>query len=436
MPLLTLPIRTSHTTLAKLLGTFEGDPDDERLVEVIVPPGLFITPAAIALLAAWSLKQIQRGFRFDFSGDDSALRYLARMDLQNSLDASGFEGFSRHPDAGRFIGVHMIETSTDCLKAMTAMGDMILHQFENARAFFPAMEWAAYEVMDNIHIHAESPCPGTVCAQYFPESNTVQIGICDMGRGIRASLSPRYPEETDTLAIAKALERGVTRDPAVGQGNGLAGTREIARANGGQFYLWSGSGCYRLKGGEEQVDAFPMTVGTGIHLSLDARRPVDLAQTFIGRDQLDPNESTYINSETEKACEAGLIVALECVHTGGRDPAAGLRRKVESLLDESGSKPVILDFTGISSASSSYLDELLGRLVTIKGAEFFSARVKVINLAPHITAMARVVINQRWQLSHPTPLKQGALSAAGLRISQQHTETDYNGVSPHQTSEH
>lgn len=187
--------------MAALLHPFVGDPDEERLIEVVAPGRLFITPAATALLCAWALRQILRGFRFDFAGDASSLRYLARMNVQRTLDAAGLETFARHPDAGRFISVHTIETSTDCLKVVNAMGDMVLHQFENAHRFFPAMEWAVYELLDNIHIHAEAPCAGTVCAQFFPEANAVQIGICDMGRGIRASLHRRYGDQSHEAAI-------------------------------------------------------------------------------------------------------------------------------------------------------------------------------------------------------------------------------------------
>lgn len=326
--------------MAELLHPFAGDSDHERLIEVIAPSRLFVTPSATALLCAWGLKQILKGFRFHFDGEPASLRYLARMNVQRCLEADGIESFRRHPDAGRFVSVHTIETSSDCSKAVNAMGDMVLHQFENAHEFFPAMEWAVYELLDNIHIHAEAPCAGTVCAQFFPDSNAVQIGICDMGRGIKASLRPRYGDQSHEAAIRLALERGVTRDPEIGQGNGLAGTRDIARANHAQFHLWSGDTCYRMDSTEETSTSFPGIGGTGVHLNLNASRPVDLRNTFFGRDQLDPNESTYLNAEEEKACGSGLLVAQECVHTGGRPPAAGLRRKVEAILNNGPKEPL------------------------------------------------------------------------------------------------
>ncbi len=55
------------------------------------------------------------------------------------------------------------------------------------------------------------------------------IGICDMGRGLLGSLQPAFPE---VRSYGQAIERGATRDPAIGQGNGMAGSYEIVRLNG------------------------------------------------------------------------------------------------------------------------------------------------------------------------------------------------------------
>jgi hypothetical protein len=48
------------------------------------------------------------------------------------------------------------------------------------------------EVVDNITIHSETPVPGVVCAQHFPERKRIDVGIYDLGCGIKASLSERY----------------------------------------------------------------------------------------------------------------------------------------------------------------------------------------------------------------------------------------------------
>ncbi len=74
--------------------------------------------------------------------------------------------------------------------------------------------------------------PGVLCAQFYPKRHRIDIGICDMGRGIKASLQESIPIwGGHGSAISKALGRGVTLDKDIGQGNGLARTLEITRPN-------------------------------------------------------------------------------------------------------------------------------------------------------------------------------------------------------------
>ena len=40
----------------------------------------------------------------------------------------------------------------------------------------------------------------------------------------------------------------------------------------------------------------------------------------------------FLYNETEAASESGLDIAAECLHTGGRQPAKLLRRKIQGLL--------------------------------------------------------------------------------------------------------
>lgn len=82
------------------------------------------------------------------------------------------------------------------------------------------------------------------------------------------------------------------------------------------------------------------------------------------------------------------------MHTGSRPPALRLRRKLAAVLPEMDGE-LILDFVGVRSASSSFLDELLGRLADELGAESFGDRVRCVGMAPTIRKMANVVIAQR-----------------------------------------
>src|SRR5690606_29921720 len=157
---------------------------------------------------------------------------------------------------------------------------------------------------------------------------------------IRASLQESMAIDTCADAIALALKRGITRDSRVGMGNGLAGTLEIARVNGGSLHLWSGDATFRLVNGAEcGFLSHSQIQGTGVCLSLRTNHPVDLGDTFIGS----PGFS-YINAEAERISEEGGIrVVDECAHIGNRQPASMLRRKVAAILP-SLDAPLVLDF--------------------------------------------------------------------------------------------
>lgn len=172
-------------------------------------------------------------------------------------------------------------------------------------------------------------------------------------------------------------------------GNGLAGTLEIAKVNGGDFQIWSGNVTLQYKDGKDKGFVEHAAVpGTGVYLSLDTRRPVALSETFIERPTAAPG---IIVAHVETG---GLRIIDEVEHTGSRRPATHLRRKVLNLLHDS-REPLTLDFTGVRQASSSFLDELLGRLVKELGVVRFQEQIRVINASQQLASMANVVIQQR-----------------------------------------
>src|SRR4051812_12812610 len=187
-----LPASVTHQGFIEALAAADVMGLTGESYRVHIPRGCFASCSCIAVMAAWGQEMRRHGHNVEFYGDDSTLRYLARMDLFKLLEIPYRENFERQVEGGRFIPLHTIENTKDCVKVINRIGDLVLHHFDNARELFPAMEWAVNEVVDNITIHSESPVPGVVCAQFFPKQSRVEIGICDMGRGIKASLSERY----------------------------------------------------------------------------------------------------------------------------------------------------------------------------------------------------------------------------------------------------
>jgi hypothetical protein len=361
-------------------------------ISLVVPEKCHIFMNAMALLCSWGLIQKKEGKSISFEGNTDVLNYISRMDMFRHLGFDYKEEFQRFTETGRFIPLRLIESDNDVMSTVNAICDLVVHQFENAREFIPAFEWAIFEVIDNIILHAETPVPGVVCAQYYPEKNIIDVAVCDMGRGIKKSLSESYKLKSHRLAIAKALERGVTRSRGVGQGNGLAGTFEIAKLNEGSFRIWSGDATFKLspRKTEGEFEKLPAVIqGTGVNLRLNTNKPVPMNKTFMGS-----NSWNYIEKESERICEHGLKVADECSYTGGRRPARYMRIKIENILPDM-EGVLSLDFNGVKSCSSSFLDELLGRLIAEIGHESFKSKINIVNATDGILNMANVVIHQR-----------------------------------------
>ncbi|MBN1875855.1 MAG: STAS-like domain-containing protein [Anaerolineae bacterium] len=134
----------------------------------------------------------------------------------------------------------------------------------------------------------------------------------------------------------------------------------------------------------------PRVAGTGIFLQLDTQHNVSLGDTFIGN-----SDWPYINTECERIyAVGGLRIESECIHTRGRPTAQPLRRKMEALITES-EEPIMVDFSNVSQASSSFLDELLGKLALSLGEKQFHQKLRIVNASDHIMNMANVVIHQR-----------------------------------------
>lgn len=400
MPIVSLPARAAiHQAVAAFEASNALHPNGDTVFLAFADvPAMDV----LAYLGAWGLMARGEGTTIKLRGEPKTLATLQLLGFQQLLDIPPSSSSANHqPTKAHTLGVlplSPIATEEQQYKAVDAICAIALAAIDNAAAFIPALEWLANEILGNILTHAASETPGVFCAQYRPKQQRFDIGICDMGRGLLGSLQPTFPEvRSYGQAIDKAIERGATRDPAIGQGNGMAGSYEIVRLNGGTYQIWTGDVVYELNKGKRRpgFQSMPPVFGTGVMLSLDTSKPVDLASTWIASNS--GVESLFLNSQTESASESGLDVAAECLHTGGRQPAKLLRRKIQGLLPAMEGEPLILDFSGVKSAASSFLDELLGRLAAEdrRGQAIFDGPVRIQGMTPTVQAMANVVVGQR-----------------------------------------
>ena len=400
MPIVSLPANAAiHQAVAAIHAAGALHPNDDTLFLSFADiPSMDV----LACLGAWGLMARGEGTTIKLRGEAKALMVLQQLGFHQLLDIPpSSSNPALQPSKASAIGVlplSPIATEDQQFQAVDAICAIALAAIDNASAFIPALEWLSNEILGNIITHAASETPGVVCAQYRPKQQRFDIGICDMGRGLLGSLQPTFPEvRSYGLAIDRAIERGVTRDPAIGQGNGMAGSYEIVRLNGGTYQIWTGDVAYELNKGKRRpgFQSMPAVFGTGVMFSLDTSKPVDLASTWIA--SATGPECLFLNTQTEAASDGGLDVAAECLHTGGRQPAKRLRRKIQGLLPAMDGEPLILDFSGVKSAASSFLDELLGRLAAEdpRRQAIFEGPVRIQGMNSTVQAMANVVVAQR-----------------------------------------
>ena len=143
----------------------------------------------------------------------------------------------------------------------------------------------------------------------------------------------------------------------------------------------------------ERHSQLPNVAGTLVLLSFDTNNPLTLDETtIVGSSTI--SDWNYFDVIREKLDDDAVYVYEECIHFGGRGPAKALRFKLLSLLEHS-PEPIILDFSDVETAASSFLDELLGRLNSKLGVEKFNDVIKIRNMNKMIQRMANVVVKDR-----------------------------------------
>ena len=230
-------------------------------------------------------------------------------------------------------------------------------------------EWCINEVMDNVLQHSNAQY-GYVMGQLHRGTKRISICVFDMGVGIYNTLKkskhiPRKPLDAITLA----LQERVTRDESVGQGNGMWGLNEIIKENGGRIRILSNGALYSYKNGIiDTKEDYPMLIGkyrnaTVIDFQIDYSKTINIAHALNG----------YI--PTDYAAEK-------------------FRNVITNTLKE-GNYNIVLDFSGVNVVSSSYADELVGKLVAEYGFVYFLTHFQLQNLSPWNIGVVNRSVEQR-----------------------------------------
>jgi len=269
----------------------------------------------------------------------------------------------------------------------TAIVDAIRHRVECTVGVAEALEWCLYEVLDNVTQHAETAA-GFVMAQHHATSKRLAVCVADTGIGIQRSLASSVAHRPRTAfdALTLAIREGVTRNPATNQGNGLFGLFQIIEQNYGRLNIRSGRGAMRIEAGRISGDSGRLIIGpdnhgTTVDFQLASHNPISLAKA-LNYDR--PN--LFLESLENETGDHVIQIRQQAGGAGSRAAARELRTYIANILNE-GAPFVTLDFDGQSVVSSSFADEVIGKLVVDMGFMTFNSRVRLINMTPTVTTL-------------------------------------------------
>jgi anti-sigma regulatory factor (Ser/Thr protein kinase) len=267
-----------------------------------------------------------------------------------------------------------------------------------AREDLNALEWAVNETTENVLSHSESAFGGFVQLSAFTSRRQVEMVVADGGIGIPATIRQRFPGTfPDSRAVDLAIQEGVTHLPQQHQGNGLFGTVEIARVTKGYVRIHSGYAHLAYEGDRLLLDddKIPLN-GTLVVACLDCSDPGALGRALrfdgVQHHGLDVVDMRYTSDDLTSIV---FVVKRDSASLGSREAGAGFRTKIENLMGMRPQDPVVLDFSGVTIMSSSFADEVVGKLFRAMGPLAFMARVRLQGLTPTVRGLLDRAITQR-----------------------------------------
>lgn len=281
-------------------------------------------------------------------------------------------------------------TSSEQTAAVDRVMSMILKVVSLNRKQLGALEWSVSEITDNVLNHSQSAMGGVIQASTMTIGGRqmVEFVVADAGIGIRKSLG----EARDVKALERAIQEGVTRNSTTNQGNGLFGSFRVATLSNGRFEIHSGRATLMGEGGgsirtnSRTAALFPGTIVL-CRIGCDDDRLIENALTFKGK--VHEPGFDYIEKQYEAGGEAEFVFKMidECSSFASREAGIATRTLIENLLRAEPSYTLTVDFEGVGIVSSSFADEVFGRLFLALGPLAFMSRVNMRNVDSAVRAV-------------------------------------------------
>lgn len=354
--------------------------NDERLLFDLSDASGFYPSIAVPAVAI-----VQHFRREGVSVDLAKLPRIAdTMRLRNPLEASSSNLDDLNEPLSR-LWVYFDHHQASALT--TAFMDCIRRKVECKEGVLEALEWCLMEVLDNVTQHSKSGA-GFAMLQLHASSKRLAVCVSDTGIGVQRSLasSAKYKPATSFDALTLAVREGVTRDDKSNQGNGLFGLVKILEQNGGRMNLTSGRGRMllegdRFSGANDQEFVGPDNHGTTVDFQLQIDKPVSLGDAL----NYSPSNMFLESLESDDG-EHVISIRNQAGGSGSRKAARELKTLIVNVLTD-GVPHVVLDFEGQAVVSSSFADEVIGKMFAEMGFNVFNRRIKLVNMNSTVSSL-------------------------------------------------
>lgn len=357
----------------------------------------------MVFLCAQILKHREHGTNFALIPPESLeLRKLFRntnwayfIDPKQFLPSS-FDG-PEHLPATQY------QNPTEQSQAVDKIVNVILGAITHmGRRSLAAFGWSINEITDNVLVHAKSPVGGLVQVRSFPKDEKAEFVVADAGVGIPETLREGHPTLTlDTYALRKAILEGVTSNKSRGQGNGLYGSFQMCRHGESAFELHSGYASLtfvpkRKKPLRAKNEGLPCN-GTLVAVTIDFSKPTLLEEALSFQGRKHEPLVDFVETKYEQSADGDMYFKLvdESPSFGSRMAGKPVRTKLLNLYGMHSSGRISIDLSNVPLISSSFADEVFGKLFLKVCAVGFMRRFELMNVEDIVRHIIDKAIAQR-----------------------------------------
>ncbi|MFN7112395.1 MAG: STAS-like domain-containing protein [Brevundimonas sp.] len=383
-PRLTFPVTYSGTTLLASLSTLHYIVEKQRAKNVILDfsKSRHVLESGMLPLIPIINKHVAKrnvAFQLILPKDERVASQFRKCNWAHLIDPLHYDydenATITHCPALRF------RNSEEQGQAVDKIIKVVLSSTGVDRDVLRAIEWSLNEITDNVMNHADAQA-GYVQATWFRENNIIEFVVADAGVGIAASLR----ESDHALALERAIQEGVTRNKTTNQGNGLYGSYRIAQIGKGQFSIQSQYGYLNLKqNGEIKISNTKSPyAGTTVRWNIKTDVKGILAKALVFKGEPHEPAFDFIDKISSEGSRVSLPLKEMFPSLGSRDAGSTVQQYIRNILVLDSTSIIDCDFSDINIISSSFADEVFGKIFAEFGPMSFMRRVNLMNVEPDI----------------------------------------------------